>query len=86
MPTITRKVVPVTLYQTLSVDNIANKKFALDHKPLRSENVRVDVIGGTTQEPEVDYTVTSQDELSWDGLGLDADLEVGDKLRVSYFK
>jgi hypothetical protein len=70
-------------YYTLTAPQAAAEQITLGGTPDTASKVILDVIGGTSQEFGVDYTV-SGDVLSWSGLGLDGVLVDGDKLRVIY--
>lgn len=71
-------------YYELDLTDELNKFVTLSNTPSQPSKVILDVIGGTSQEFSVDFTV-SGDQLSWNGLGLDGFLVSGDKLRIYYF-
>ena len=68
---------------TITQDNLDTKSVQLSKAPMGSQFLMLEIIGGITQLYDVDYTFTG-DILSWDGLGLDNFLEVGDILVVKY--
>lgn len=68
---------------TITQDNLDTKSVQLSKAPMGSQFLMLEIIGGITQLYDVDYTFTG-DILSWDGLGLDNFLEVGDILLVKY--
>lgn len=71
-------------FRTLSSGEATAKQLTLLNTPASASDVLVDVIGGTSQEYSVDYTISSN-VLDWNGLGLDSvPLVAGDKLRVAY--
>lgn len=80
----TRKVEIITLTST----EISNKYVDLDQTPKTNTAVMVFPVGGIAQEYTADYTVISNGSavkrLNWNGLGLEALLESGDKLIVEY--
>lgn len=70
-------------YRTISVGEAASESLTLSATPVTASKVMLDVIGGTSQEYSVDYTVSGT-TLSWSGLGLSGSLTSGDKLRIWY--
>lgn len=68
---------------TLTQTDIDNKYVDLSRMPLSPDFISLEVIGGILQLYGVDYTTTGM-QLSWDGLGLDNFLEVGDILVINY--
>lgn len=68
---------------TLDLTAITNKQISLTHVPMNPSITRVLPIGGIYQRYGIDFTISGQ-TLSWDGLGLDNFLEVGDILIVEY--
>lgn len=68
---------------TITQENIDSKSVTLARAPLSPGFVTLEIIGGITQLYGIDYTVNSV-TLSWDGLGLDGFLEVGDVLYINY--
>ena len=70
-------------YLTLTAPQIAAKQVTLGNTPATSAKTILDLIGGSSQHYGIDFTV-SINVLSWNGLGLDGLLTVGDVLRVIY--
>lgn len=68
---------------TLTQENIDNKSITISRAPLSENFISVEIIGGITQLYGVDYEVAGT-TLSWDGLGLDGFVEVGDIIVVNY--
>lgn len=75
---------PATEYRTLSAGEITAKQLTLTGTPSSPSNVLVDVIGGTSQEYNVDFTVSGS-IVGWNGTPLDGLLSAGDKLRIHYY-
>lgn len=72
-----------TEYRTLTAGEVSAKIVTLAYTPANPAYVMVDIIGGTSQEFNVDYTVVSN-EFRWNGYGLDGVLSSGDKIRFGY--
>ena len=72
-----------TEFRTISALEAVNKKLILVSTPASPGDVLVDIIGGTSQEFNVDYTVVSN-ELRWNGYALDGVLAQFDKVRIHY--
>lgn len=72
-----------TEFRTVSSLESAAKKLILAYTPAVPGDVLVDIIGGTSQEFNVDYTIVSN-ELRWNGYALDGVTTTGDKFRVHY--
>lgn len=70
-------------YFTLSSTDATNKYVTVSNTPASPARVMLDVIGGTAQEFNVDFTVVSN-QIRWNGYALDGILTTGDKLRVWY--
>jgi len=70
-------------YLTVAGGDITNKYIALANTPYSASEVAMDIIGGTAQIYDTDYTVSGTN-LVWDGLDLDGVIEAGDKMRVFY--
>jgi len=68
---------------TLDAGHIAAKEVTLANAPLVAANVKLNIVGGIRQQYGVDFVVSGSD-LSWNSLGLDGLLEVGDILIVDY--
>jgi len=71
-------------YTTISAQNITDKYCTLSSTPSEPTKVLADVVGGTTLEFGLDFSV-SGDLFEWDGLVLDGLIEIGDIIRVQYF-
>lgn len=72
---------------TLNATDIANKYIVLAQAPTDKPQTKLDVVGGIEQQYGVDFQVTTDNankRLSWNGLGLEALLEDGDTLIISY--
>jgi hypothetical protein len=67
----------------LTALEVSNKSLSLDNLPAGPDKVTLDVVGGTSQKPGVDFIVIG-DTISWEGLGLEPDLTEGDFLRIGY--
>ena len=66
---------------------ITNKYVDLPTAPTQPTQTTMEVIGGSIQEYNVDFTVTSDEagkRVSWAGLGLDGQVTAGDKLIIVY--
>lgn len=72
-----------TEFRTLTSGEATAKQLTLAFTPVNPGYVLVDVIGGTSQEYNVDYTIASN-ILSWNGYALDGVLSAGDRLRIHY--
>ena len=75
----------VVEYRQLTLAEITDKSLSLTYIPTNSELVQLDVISGGPQNYLSDYSVTGQ-TLSWAGLDLETQLEVGNYVRLSYYK
>ncbi|MDZ4810760.1 MAG: hypothetical protein SGI96_21195 [Bacteroidota bacterium] len=73
-------------YRTLTAPEATAKQLVLAATPASILKVKVDIIGGTSQEFGIDFTVIGN-VLGWNGLGMDLQgiALTGDKLRVTYF-
>jgi hypothetical protein len=69
--------------RTLSGGDITAKQITLLDTPTNANKTRLTVIDGPMQEYGVDFSVSGA-ILSWNGLGLDGVLEVGDRLVITY--
>lgn len=79
------KVEPVVVDSTI----LANKYYDLDLLPSNQNNVRVFLIGGSSQYPGDDFVLTLDGgsllkRVSWNALGLESLLVLGDKLLFVY--
>jgi hypothetical protein len=68
---------------TLLAGDILAKEITLPSIPFNASDVRLTVVGGIEQENGADFIVTG-DVLSWDALGYEALVEIGDKFIVTY--
>jgi len=73
----------VTEIMTLTQENIDNKEVVLNSIPVIPESVQLTPNGGIPQINGVDFQV-NLNILTWNSLGLDGFLEVGDILIVQY--
>jgi hypothetical protein len=71
-------------YHTLTGGEITAKQLTLPYTPLAGAQVLVDLIGGTSQDYSVDFSVTGA-VVGWNGLGLESALIAGSKLRFAYY-
>ena len=72
---------------TLDIVAITNKYIILNRAPMTTGLTRLMVIDGIEQEYNADYQMLSDDgnrRLSWNSLGLDGVLSVGDRLIITY--
>ena len=67
----------------LTSAQIANKQVTLTTSPSDATKTILDGIGGVPQDYGIDFTVVGN-VLSWNGLGLETILQVGEKIRVTY--
>lgn len=72
-----------TEFRTLTSLEASNKIVVLALTPYSPSEVLVDIIGGTAQEFNVDYTIVGN-EFRWNGYALDGVLTSGDKIRFHY--
>jgi hypothetical protein len=73
-----------TLYSyELTSTDVVNKFITLPDDPYSPSNVRLNIIGGIEQVNGIDFSVIGN-IVSWDGLGLDDFLEVGDILLIQF--
>jgi hypothetical protein len=75
---------PRTEFRTITAPEQSAKVIVLAHTPADPVGVLVDIIGGTAQEFNVDYTIVSN-EFRWNGYSLDGLLSAGDRIRFHYF-
>lgn len=68
---------------TLTQQNLDDKKVLLSSSPAVPNAVTLLPIGGIPQVNGIDFEVVGN-ELSWDGLGLDNFLELGEQLIIQY--
>lgn len=70
----------------LTGTDITNKKVTLSNSPITTSSVIVFVIGGSAQYNTIDYSVNvNTKEVSWDTLGLEEILEIGDSIIINYY-
>jgi hypothetical protein len=69
--------------RTLDAGDISTKAIILNSIPANAAITQLFVAGAPMQVYGQDFTVTD-DVLSWDSLGLDGELQVGDKLVIMY--
>lgn len=72
------------VYHQVTAGEEAAKLFVLPSTPITPTKTLVDVVGGSTQEYNVDFTISGV-SFDWDGLGLDGDLTAGDVVRIQFF-
>jgi hypothetical protein len=68
---------------TINQSHLDNKKIVLSQSPVYPNSVTVIPMGGIPQLNGTDFSVSSN-ELSWDGLGLDGFIDLGDKIVIQY--
>ena len=71
-------------YITISSTDLSNKYLVLTSVPTTPTRVVLDIPTGSPQIYGSDFSVTGS-HLSWSGLGLDGDVNLGDTFRVQYF-
>lgn len=71
-------------YRTVSGGEAAAKALTLTNTPVSPSLVMLDIIGGTSQEYAVDFTVAGT-TVDWTGLGLDGFVPAGTKFRLHYW-
>lgn len=59
------------------------KQLVLTEVPTDPEKVTLDLIGGTSQQKNLDFDVLGS-ILTWNGFALETVIEEGDKLRIIY--
>jgi len=69
-------------YLTLNTYDIANKSKKLKAIPMPG-SYTVIIVGGSIQVPGKDYNIVN-DNIVWNGLGLDGELEVDDIIYIEY--
>jgi hypothetical protein len=67
----------------LSAGEASAQEIVLGKTPVDPQKVTLDLIGGTSQQFGLDFTISGA-TLSWAGLALETVLEEGDKLRIIY--
>lgn len=71
-------------FYVITPADVTAANFTLAATPAEPTKVLVDVIGGTSQQQGVDYTISGS-TFDFSGLGLDGILASGDVVRVQYF-
>lgn len=69
----------------LTQTDIDNKFVTLATAPSSLNSITLLPAGGIPQTPSLDFTLLGGNILSWNGLGLDNFLEVGETITVTYF-
>lgn len=62
---------------------INNKYIGLTYTPTNTNNMSLSISYGPSQKKDTDWSITGS-QVSWDGLGLDGELEIGDVIIISY--
>jgi len=70
---------------TLTALDIANKYLDTGKTPNNLTRVLVLVGGAPTQDLGSDYTVSPTGRISWNGLGMDGQVEAGEEMTVFFF-
>jgi len=70
-------------YHTISAGEATAKQFNLADSPADPTLALVDIIGGTSQQYSLDFTIAGA-VFNWSGLGLDGTLAAGDVVRLWY--
>ena len=78
--------IPVPHWEDIAVSPLmlATKSLTLQYDPIDA-SVELSIYKGILQERNVDYVLTGQ-IITWDSLGLEALLELGDTLHLTYFR
>lgn len=71
-------------YHTVTGGEATAKQFTMSATAAASSKVLVDVIGGSSQENAVDFSIAGS-TFDWSGLGLDGVLAASDVVRLKYF-
>lgn len=71
-------------YHTITAGEVTAKQFALPSTPAEPTKTIIDIVGGTTQEYSIDFTIVG-DDVDWNGLALDGVVTAGDVFRTYYF-
>lgn len=72
------------LYRTITSGEVTAKQLTLPSTPAETTKLLVDMVGGTTLEYGIDFTVSAA-IVSWNGLLLDGFIAAGDVLRIQFF-
>lgn len=78
--------IPVAYWEDVPVSSLmlTTKSLTLQYNPI-DVSVELSIYKGILQERNVDYVLTGQ-TITWDSLGLEALLELGDTLHLTYFR
>jgi hypothetical protein len=78
--------IPVAYWEDVPVSPLmlTVKSLTLQYNPI-DVSVELSIYKGILQERNVDYVLTGQ-TITWDSLGLEALLELGDTLHLTYFR
>lgn len=78
--------IPIAYWEDIAVSPLmlATKSLTLQYDPI-DVSVELSIYKGILQERNVDYVLTGQ-IITWDSLGLEALLELGDTLHLTYFR
>ena len=78
--------IPVAYWEDVPVSSLmlTTKSLTLQYDPI-DVSVELSIYKGILQERNVDYVLTGQ-TITWDSLGLEALLELGDTLHLTYFR
>lgn len=78
--------IPVAYWEDVPVSSLmlTTKSLTLQYNPI-DVSVELSIYKGILQERNVDYVLTGQ-IITWDSLGLEALLELGDTLHLAYFR
>lgn len=71
-------------FHTVTAGEITAKQITLPNAPIVANETVLDVIGGTSQQYSIDYSVSGT-TLTWNGYALDGQVTAGDILRILYF-
>lgn len=74
----------ITEYITVTSPMLSAKQATLSGTPAVPTRVVVDIVGGISQGYTNDFVI-SGNIISWNSMGLQTLLDIGDILRVSYF-
>jgi hypothetical protein len=72
-------------YRQLDSTDVSNKYVQLDGTFVGVSNVALDLIGGTAQMVNVDFsTAGGNTQITWNGTPLDGTMAIGDQVRVIF--
>jgi len=72
------------VYHEVTAGEEVLKSFTIPSAPITENKTLVDIVGGSTQEYSVDFTLSGT-TFNWSGLGLDGELTEGDVVRLQFF-